>query len=363
MTYVTRINHLKHTDKNPFNNLFIIIYPSGPMDSRNEPREIIRLDLNENHLLCEEYYETLVSDLDIDISDYPSEYSEELCQSIAGHIGVRPDQVMVANGSDEVLEIIFKTMVSKDGVLGYYEPTYGYYSLIANTNDIKVVEIPLKSDFTLPGIDGFVDDIDALVVCSPNNPTSLTVDKRYIRALLERDVVVIVDEVYAEFSSEDCLDLIDDHENLLICRTFSKAWGLAGIRIGYAVSDNDNIMQLIENMRAYCVNTLSQSIAMSAIDNSHHMERSLEKTLKEREYLSEGLEEIDFNVLPSETNFLFCRPPTGIDPFEISRALEERGILVKTFEEARINDFLRITVGTRDINDRLIEELEDILDS
>ncbi|MFO7791371.1 MAG: histidinol-phosphate transaminase [Candidatus Saliniplasma sp.] len=326
-------------------------------------RKPIRLDLNENHLLDDEYYERLFSQLDVDLADYPSEYSNELCEKLADYYGLDAGQLLIANGSDMVLDTIFKTMVPPGGVIGFFEPSYGYYTFLANRNERKVLEIPLGSDFTLPSTTDSLEEIDALVVCSPNNPTSLKPDKKHIESLLEKDLTVIVDEAYAEYSSEDCLDLLSmsSYDNLIITRTFSKVWGLAGIRVGYAISNTQNIMLLKEDMMSYNVNVLSTAAALSALENHELMEKALEKTLIEREYLAEELRLMDFNVLPSETNFLFCRPPHGIDPYELYTELSERGIFIKTFDEPKIEDFLRVTVGTRDINDELLDTLGEII--
>jgi len=321
----------------------------------------IRLDLNENHLLAHEYYEELRSRLDVQLDDYPTEYSTETCKGLADYHNLTPEQFLVANGSDMILDTIFKTLVHSGGVVGYFEPSYGYYPFLANRNERKVMEIPLESDFTLPVGTSYIDEIDVLVVCSPNNPTSLAMDKKHIKSLLEKDVLLVVDEAYAEYSSQDCLDLLTDHDNLIITRTFSKAWGLAGIRVGYAVSNPQNIMQLREYMLSYNVNVLSNNVAVSALENYRYMEKALEKTIIERDYLTEELTLMDFNVLPSETNFLFCRLPHGVDPHGLYEKLSERDILIKTFEEGRVEDHVRITVGTREENDELLDSLEEII--
>jgi len=323
-------------------------------------QKLIRLDLNENHLLDDEYYKRLLT-LDVDLADYPSEYSRELCESLAKYHGLRSEQFMVANGSDMVLDTIFKTMVPEDGIIGYYEPSYRYYPFLANRNERKVLEIPMETDFTIPTTTEFIDEVDALVLCSPNNPTSLSVDKNRIESLLKKEVLLIIDEAYAEYSSEGCLDLIPRYDNLIITRTFSKAWGLAGIRVGYAVSHAQNIMLLREDMLSYNVNVLSNSVALKAIDNCIFMEDALDRTDLEKQYLTEELSLLDFNVLPSETNFLFCRPPYGIDPHELYEILSENGILIKTFEDARVEDHVRITVGTRKENNELLGSLNEIV--
>ncbi len=320
----------------------------------------IHLDLNENHLLADEYYERLLT-LDLELADYPSEYSEDICERLGKYYGLKSDQFLVANGSDMVLDTIFKTLVPSDGVVGYFEPSYRYYTFLANRNERKVLEIPLESDFTLPATTSYIEDIDVLVICSPNNPTSLAMDKKHIESLLDKEVMVVVDEAYAEYSSENCLTLLSRYDNLIITRTFSKAWGLAGIRVGYAISKARNIMLLREDMMSYNVNVLSQAVAVSAIDNQGFVEEALERTIIEREYLTEELRYLDFNVLPSEANFLFCRPSHDIGSLELYERLAEEGILIKAFEEERLKDHVRITVGTREENEELLDCLEDIV--
>ncbi|MFW6141480.1 MAG: pyridoxal phosphate-dependent aminotransferase [Candidatus Saliniplasma sp.] len=331
------------------------------MNVKRGDQDPIRLDLNENHLLSDEYYDIIYSRLDVDLADYPSEYCSELCEKLAGYHGLSPEQFLVANGSDMVLDTIFKTLVPSGGLVGYYEPSYRYYTFLANRNDRKVLEVPLRSDFTIPTNTDFIEEVDALVVCSPNNPTSLSVDKKHIESLLEKDVLIVLDEAYAEYGSEYGLNFLKDHDNLIVTRTFSKAWGLAGVRVGYAVSSPQNIMLLKENMMSFNMNVLSNAAVLAALENHHFMEEALERTFVERDYLTEELSLVDFNVLPSETNFLFCRPPHGVSPEELYQGLSERDIMIKIFDEERIRDYVRITVGTREINDELLDNLEDLV--
>lgn len=323
--------------------------------------DTIRLDLNENLLMDDEYYSILMDDLDVDLNTYPPEFGNQLRKKIAGHHGLNRENIVLGNGSDVIIDTLFKTEVPKDGVMAYYTPSYEFIRFFSQRNERRLLEIPLNSDFTLPSRKDFVDEIDALIVCSPNNPTGLHYGDEHIRSLLDTGVTVIVDEAYVEYSYDSMIDLIHEYPNLILVRTFSKAWGLAGVRVGYSISSSEKALLLRDSVMPYNVNSVSLEIASRAADNSEYMEKAVERTLKERDRLYEELSLLGFNCLPSETNFLLCRPPSEISPYELWNELMERGIRVKTFEEPRLVEHLRITVGNRKMNDELLAHLDEII--
>jgi len=321
----------------------------------------IPLDSNENLLLLYKYYKDLKDDVDFDLRKYPSPISKELKRTLANFHGLNPEQVVVDNGSDAVLDTICKTFVPKTGTLGYFHPSYEMYSFFASRNDRKAFEIPLDPDFTIPTKIDFLSEVEAIFICSPNNPSGLMVDRKKIISILEEAELVVIDEAYAEYSEEDNISLLEEYDNLIIVRTFSKAWGLAGIRVGYALMSAEKGIEYIENMLPYNVNSMSSAVALSALDKKSQVQESISKTIKERNWLSEKLEELGFNPFPSETNFLLCKKPPFIETSELFQELLERDIRIKTFEEPRLEDHVRITVADRKTNDHFVEVLKKIL--
>jgi len=213
----------------------------------------------------------------------------------------------------------------------------------------------------MPTTIDFSTEVDTIFICSPNNPSGLTVNREKIVSLLEKAELVVIDEAYAEYSKEDNISFLEDYDNLILVRTFSKAWGLAGIRVGYGLMSAEKGVEYLENMLPYSVNSMSSAVALSALDKKSQMKKSIEKTIEERERLSERLEDMGFNPFPSETNFLLCKKPAFIDITSLYQELLERGVRIRTFEELKLKDHVRITVADKETNNYLIEQLEEIL--
>ncbi len=321
----------------------------------------VPLDSNENLLLPSQYYKDIQEGLDFDLRKYPSPTSKELKISLASFHELNPEQIVVDNGSDAVLDTICKTFVPKNGTLGYFHPSYEMYPFFVSRNDRKAVEIPLNPDFTIPTNIDFLNEVEAIFICSPNNPSGLSVDREKIMSILEEAELVVIDEAYSEYSGEDNIPLLEEYDNLIIVRTFSKAWGLAGIRIGYGLMSAEKGIEYLENMLPYNVNSMSSSAALSALDKKAQVEESINKTIEERQRLSRKLEYLGFNPFPSDTNFLLCKKPAFIDIHRLYEDLLDRGIRIRTFDEPKLEDHVRITVADRKNNDHFIEVLEEIL--
>lgn len=172
----------------------------------------------------------------------------------------------------------------------------------------------MNQDFTYPSTFDFLDELDMLLICSPNNPSGLTIEINKITYILEREVQVVVDEAYVEYSDQDILSLLDRYENLTLIRTFSKAYGLAGIRVGYALTSEEKNLELKEKMLPYNVNSFSINAAVYALENRSMVKKSVEKTIEERRFITLKLEELGFDPIPSEANFVLLKTPSKITP-------------------------------------------------
>ena len=324
-----------------------------------EKGDEIPLDSNENFLLPDEYYEGIMDDLDSEISEYPSPSGKNLKKKLADYHDLHINQVVVGNGSDAVLDTIYKTVIPQDGIIASYVPSYEMYNFFARRNERKIMEIPLTSSFTVPTHTEFLEEVDALILCSPNNPTGIPIDRNHLSSLLEHDIPVVVDEAYSDYSSENYIDMIHEYPNLIIVKTFSKAWGLAGARVGYSISSDEIGVEILSNMLPYNVNTLSLSAACSALDRKEMVDEAVQKTIEEREYIEWELEDIGFNPLSSESNFVFARVPSRIDTEELFENLLEEGIRIRIFDDEKLKNYIRVTVATREINDLFLDAVED----
>ncbi|MFW6141675.1 MAG: pyridoxal phosphate-dependent aminotransferase [Candidatus Saliniplasma sp.] len=319
------------------------------------------LDSNENLLLPERYYKEIKDKVDFGLRKYPSPTAKGLMKALSELYDLNPDQILVGNGSDAILDTAIKTFVPKDGTFGYFQPSYEMYSFFAFRNDRKSLEIPLNQDFTYPSIHDFVDESDMLMICSPNNPSGLTIDVDKLTSILERDVQIVVDEAYVEYSEQDILHLLNRYKNLTLIRTFSKAYGLAGIRVGYALTSKENRVKLQERMLPYNVNAFSIKAAIYALQNRGMVKEAVEKTIEERNFITSKLKELGFDPISSETNFVLSKTPSNITPEELFDGLIEMGIRIRIFNYPRLKRYVRITVADRDTNLDLLDAVSNLL--
>ncbi len=321
----------------------------------------LTLDSNENLFLSEEYYEGIKNEIGFDVGRYPSPTGKKLKNRLADFYELSPEQVVVGNGSDAILDTIYKSFLPEEGTAAHFQPSYEMYSFLASRNERNVVEVPLRSDFTVPTDIDALENVDTVFLCSPNNPTGLSVDRRKIKSMLEKNLTVVIDEAYGEYSDMDNTDLLDEYENLVLVRTFSKAWGLAGIRVGYALTSPEKGIELLDNMLPFNVNTLSLEAANAALDRKEQVYDCVRKMKEEKERLYNNLEQRGFNPLSSQTNFLFCKTSPEIETDELYRELLERDIRIRAFDEVGLKDHVRITIGNEEMNDQLLASLDEVL--
>lgn len=294
---------------------------------------------------------------------YPDPLQLDLKEKIAQQKQVKTNQIFLGNGSDEAIDLLFRAFCEpqKDSVL-VFPPTYGMYKVQANIHDTPVEEILLNNDFTLP-----VDKIEQIInptikllfICSPNNPTGNLIKKESIIRILKCfKGLVVVDEAYIDFANnESILSEIENYPNLVVLQTFSKAWGMAGLRLGMAFA-NEEIINILNKIKyPYNVNTLTQEYAIKALNNIDQKESMVKTIVEERENLQVELNLIDGVELiyPSDANFLLVKIQNAT---KIYRELILKGVVVRNRSNVALcDDCLRITVGTRDENKRLIEQL------
>jgi histidinol-phosphate aminotransferase len=296
---------------------------------------------------------------------YPDPRSTALREALATYHLVRPEQVFVGNGSDEVLAHVFAALLRHDAPLLFPDISYSFYPAWCRLFGIAYEEVPLDeamririADYRRPG--------GAVIVPNPNAPTGIALSRSEIAALLKEhpDIPVVIDEAYVDFGAETAIPLVASHPNLLVVQTMSKSRALAGLRVGYAIGDADLIEGLTrvkDSFNSYPLGRPAQAGAIASLADEAWFQQARAQVMEGRERLRRGLTGLGFEVLPSSANFVFARHP-GHNGASLAAALRERAIIVRHFSASRISEYLRITVGTDAQIDRLVSALSDILD-
>jgi histidinol-phosphate aminotransferase len=312
---------------------------------------LVKLNTNENpYGPSPRALEALRGEIGDSLRLYPDPESTRLREAIAAlHGDIAPTQVFVGNGSDEVLAHAFLALLKHDQPILFPDITYSFYPVYCKLYDIDYRTVPLDADFALRVAD-YAQPNGGIIFPNPNAPTGRALPLADIDALLRAnpDSVVVVDEAYIDFGGESAVALVNRHPNLLVVHTFSKSRSLAGLRVGFAVGHADLIDALnrVKNsFNSYPLDRLAIAGATAAIEDREWFERTRQAVIRTRGSLTRDLESLGFEVLPSAANFVFARHARR-DAGEMALALRQRGIIVRHFKLPRIEQFLRITVGT-----------------
>lgn len=295
---------------------------------------------------------------------YPDPNSDRLRAAVAGRCHVKPQQVFVGNGSDEVLAHTFLALLKHELPLLFPDITYSFYPVYCGLYQIAFQRIPLTAAFEI-NLDDYRRPNGGVIIANPNAPTGMALKVSEIERFLEGapESVVVIDEAYVDFGAETAVGLVDRFPNLLIIQTLSKSRSLAGLRVGLAIGDAGLIEALdrVKNsFNSYPLDRLAISGAVAAMEDNDYFEETRRKIVATREILVKDLRGLGFEVLPSQCNFIFARHP-GRDAEELARSLRLRSIIVRHFRQERISQFLRITVGTDGECGQLTQALAEIL--
>ncbi len=297
---------------------------------------------------------------------YPDPENAKLVAAIAQRHGLNAENVFVGNGSDEVLCMCFPAFFDENDTVAYADVTYSFYKVWAHMFDVKSLKVPLDDEFRLVHTDYLdMQGVKGMIICNPNAPTGTALGRLDLLKIVETnpDKIVIVDEAYGEFASVSVANRVNDFPNLLVVKTFSKAYALAGARCGYALGNKaliDGLRTVKNSMNSYTVNALTEAVAIAALSDRKYYSSVTDKINAQREETADALRELGFEVLPSSANFIFARHKT-ISGSEIYFQLKENGVLVRHFKSDRISDFVRITIGTAEEMKTLISEVKKIV--
>ncbi len=296
---------------------------------------------------------------------YPDPNSVRLKAALAQNADLEPNQVFVGNGSDEILAFVFMAFFKQDQPLLFPDITYSFYPVYCQLLGIEARRIPLREDFSL-ALDDYPADNGGIIFPNPNAPTGMALPLSDIEALLKRNrnSVLVVDEAYVDFGAESAAALINRYNNLLVVQTFSKSRSLAGLRVGFALGS----VELIEGLdrvknsfNSYPIDRLAETAACAALEDRDYFERSSRQVIATRAWTVEALLKLGFEVLPSSANFVLARPPKSAQAEHLTQALRGKKILVRHFNKPRIQEYLRITIGTDEEMRQLLGALQALL--
>ena len=328
----------------------------------NPKVKAVRMDTSTNVLGGNPAATHLLSEgLDIDLNQYPSTYSDGLREELASFHGLEAKNFIVGNGSDEVLDIIFKTLLeSGETVIAPY-PTYTLHDYFVKINGGRMEFVELTDDFQLD-VDAMLSkEAKMLILCTPNNPTANCFREEDVIALLDGfHGPVVIDEAYAEYCGRSLISVVDEYTNLIVTRTFSKAYALAGMRIGYSASNSELADMLMRVKIPYSLNVMSERAAIAALRDQDFIERSVDMVTMNRPVLMEGLTELGFDVFPSESNFVMARAPIPYNA--LVEGLKDKGVLIRSFGDKRmLENCVRMTVGDEGLNSMLLERISEVI--
>lgn len=293
---------------------------------------------------------------------YPDPTASQLKEKLAGLYGVHSENIFLSNGSDDILNFAFLAFGENGAV--FPDITYGFYTVFCDLHNISYNELMLNDDFTI-NTDEYKNQGRLIVIANPNAPTGISIGVDDIEEILKTnpDSVVVIDEAYVDFGGESCYRLIDRYENLLVVRTYSKSRSMAGARLGYAIASKgiiEDLEKIKYSTNPYSINNLTLKLGEATVDADDYYSSMCDEIIKTREYTANKLKELGFTVLPSNANFVFAKSD-DISGYDLYIKLKQNGILVRHFESQRIKEYNRITIGTREQMDILLQKIRDIL--
>lgn len=348
-----------------FSDKYKALTPYTPGEQPKD-KQFVKLNTNESPFgpspLAREYAAKAAEDLQL----YCDIGCTELTEKLAELYGIGRENILFTNGSDEALNFAFMAFCDSDHPAVFPDITYGFYPVFAALNGVPFEEIPLNADFTV-NIDDYCGVRKTVFLANPNAPTGVALPLFDIEAVIRSnpDSIVVVDEAYVDFGAESAVSLIGKYDNLIVTQTFSKSRSLAGGRLGMAIACADLINDLNTvkfSTNPYNVNTLTQAAGLGALTDDEYFRTNCAEIMKNRAYLTGELQRLGFFTTDSSANFVFAKHP-DIDGETLYLQLKDRGVLIRHFTLDRIRDFNRITVGTREQLEFLLDNIKDILEA
>ena len=327
-------------------------------------KNVVKLNTNENPYPPSPKCTAVLTSFDLDdLRRYPDPNFTTLAKAIADKNGTTADRVFVGNGSDEILALATRVFVENDESIGSFDPSYTLYKTLAAIRDVKWVGTAIHSNpQTLKPSSPSLSHVSLFLWTNPNAPTGEFAEPKAIAAFAKKfKGVVIVDEAYADFSRDNCMSLATAprNRNVIVMRTFSKSYSLAGLRVGYCVGPKDLIAALYKAKASYNVGAVAQAVALVALKDDAYHKRTVAKVIKTREAFGKALAKRGWDVIKSEANFVFVKPPAGDAAKDIFSYQKKKKIFVRYFPGPLTGDRMRITIGTDWQMKMLLDALDD----
>ncbi len=345
-----------------FNSKYAKLTPYTPGEQPQD-MQYTKLNTNESPFAVSAKAMSLAASAAEKLQLYPDPECRELTEKIADYYGVGYENVLLTNGSDEILNFAFMAFCEKGAA--FADITYGFYSVFAELNGVEYTEFPLNDDFTI-NLEDYINTDKTVFIANPNAPTGIALTIAEIEKILKSkpDRLVIIDEAYVDFGAESAVKLTKKYDNLLVFHTFSKSRSLAGGRLGYGIGNKELIRDLNTikySTNPYNINRLSAAAGLGMIEDDDYVRENCQKIIDNRRYTEKKLTKLGFTFTNSLANFIFAKHP-HIAGKEIYLELKKRGVLVRHFDKARLTDYNRITVGTKEQMDILVKTLKEILE-
>jgi len=323
--------------------------------------DVLKLNSNENPYPPSPAVMKVLAEINAEqLRRYPDPVGDQFRRAAAQVHGVSPDYIMCCNGGDELLTIALRAFCDEDRPAAYPVPTYSLYPVLANLQNCEAMELPFDSEFNLPPKLAAAGAA-LTIVCNPNAPSATFIGVDEMASLAdELGGVLLIDEAYVDFAQDNCVSLVKDFDNVIILRSMSKGYSLAGLRFGYAIAQPPLIAGLMKLKDSYNVDAVAVALAAAAIKDQKYFAENVEKVKKDRERLTEQLRALKFEVPAGYANFVLAKSKER-KAGEIYDKLVKRNIYVRYFGLPGLSDKLRITVGTSEQNDKLISALKEIL--
>ena len=338
---------------------YVPIYPPDIMAEKFGVAEndIVKLDGNENMFGPSPKVTKALSEFE-GYNIYPDPLQEKLRESIANYAGTTSDRVIAGAGSDEIIDLLIRLFIQPGDKICQPVPTFAMYSTFTELVGGETISIPMDENFQVTEdsiLSAIEKGVKIVFLTSPNNPTGRLIDKNLVTKLLQKDVLVIVDEAYYEFSGKTFIDLIDDYSNLVILRTFSKWAGLAGMRIGYGIMDPNLVSHLLVIKPPYNISVAAEIAVKASLDDLDLLLERVDIIKKERDWMFEQLSLIPFmEPIKSDSNFILTKI-VNLESVELYNRLLSNGILVRYYDNELLRNYLRISIGSRDQNQKLLD--------
>jgi histidinol-phosphate aminotransferase len=328
-------------------------YTPGEQPGAGE--RVVKLNTNENPFPPSAKVMQAIRDVEPEmLRRYPNPVGQAFREAAAKLFGVTPGMILCGNGSDDILTIATRTFIPPGGVLAYPEPTYSLYPVLARLEEAKVLPVPWGVEWSLPTDELAEAKAAAIYLANPNAPSGTFVPSSQIATLASKfDGLLLIDEAYVDFADDNCLDLVREFPNVVISRTFSKAYSLAGLRFGYAIAQEQVVHEMLKVKDSYNVDAISVIAATAALLDQESAKKTWEYVRGERQRLTSELQQLGWSVLPSQANFILATVPGG-KAREAYQKLKQQGILVRYFDLPGLSDKLRITVGRAEENNALL---------